>query len=123
MPARRPVCRRGDARSLFARSQQRRLLAGRQRHPTAAFYSYAYPTPEGFADAPVPPGAASFIAALGEFLLPYEAVRTAADPEAALLEFLQITYEAAAIAATGIALRSNVRAAGQGFRARIDSCC
>ena len=62
----------------------------------AAFYSYAYPVPAGFRDCSVRPAAAFFSEALGEFLLPYEAVRTAADPEAALLDFLQTTYEAAA---------------------------
>jgi len=61
-----------------------------------AFYSYAYPTPEGFAEAAVTPAEAYFDAGLGEFLLPYEAVRTAADPDQALLHFLQSTYEAAA---------------------------
>ena len=62
----------------------------------AAFYSYAYPEPEGFRAAAVRPGAAAFNTALGEFLLPYDAVRTASDPDAALLAFLQSTYEAAA---------------------------
>jgi hypothetical protein len=61
-----------------------------------AFYSYAYPAPSGFKDAPVRPAAASFNDALGEFLLPYEAVRTAGDPDAVLLEFLHSTYDAAA---------------------------
>lgn len=61
-----------------------------------AFYSYAYPTPEGFGEQPVTPNEAYFDATLGEFLLPYEAVRTAADPDATLLGFLQTTYEAAA---------------------------
>jgi Family of unknown function (DUF5996) len=60
------------------------------------FYSYAYPPPEGFADAKVAPAAARFDAALGEFVLDYEAVRTAADPDAALLAFLESTYRAAA---------------------------
>jgi hypothetical protein len=64
-----------------------------------AFYSYAYPAPEGFATTPVRPDAAFFSEALGEFILPYDAVRTAADPEGALLDFLQSTYEAAADAA------------------------
>ena len=64
--------------------------------PWPAFYSYAYPTPAGFKERPVRPAAASFNEALGEFLLPYEAVRTAADPEAVLLAFLESTYEAAA---------------------------
>ncbi len=62
----------------------------------AAFYSYAYPEPDGFRAAPVEPQAAKYDQALGEFLLPYDAVRTAADPDAALLAFLQSTYEAAA---------------------------
>jgi hypothetical protein len=61
-----------------------------------AFYSYAYPTPKGFADAPVTPAEAYFDANLGEFLLPYDAVRNAPDPDRALLGFLQSTYEAAA---------------------------
>lgn len=60
------------------------------------FYSYAYPTPPGFADAEVGPEGAYFDRTLGEFLLPYEAVRGSAAPEAMLMEFLQSTYEAAA---------------------------
>src|SRR6266700_571740 len=64
-----------------------------------AFYSYAYPEPAGFRATKVRPEAAFFSAALGEFILPYDAVRTAADPDATLLEFLQTTYEAAALAA------------------------
>ena len=61
-----------------------------------AFYSYAYPEPPGFRAAKVRPDAAFFSEALGEFILPYDAVRTAADPDRALLDFLQSTYEAAA---------------------------
>jgi hypothetical protein len=61
-----------------------------------AFYAYAYPVPDGFAAAPAAPAAARFDPTLGEFLLPYEAVRAAPDPDAALLAFLQSTYEAAA---------------------------
>ena len=61
-----------------------------------SFYSYAYPAPEGFAAAEARPAAAYWEPALGEFLLPYEAVRTAADPDAALLTFLRSTYAAAA---------------------------
>jgi hypothetical protein len=64
-----------------------------------AFYSYAYPEPPGFRTTRVAPDAAFFSEALGEFILPYDAVRTAAQPELALLEFLQSTYEAAANAA------------------------
>jgi hypothetical protein len=62
----------------------------------AAFYSYAYPAPEGFASARVRPAQAFFSKDLGEFILPYDAVRAARDPQAALMEFLQSTYEAAA---------------------------
>jgi hypothetical protein len=61
-----------------------------------AFYSYAYPTPKGFGDAPVLPAGATFDSKLGEFLLPYDVVRTSADPEAALTEFLETTYHTAA---------------------------
>ena len=61
-----------------------------------AFYSYAYPAPDGFANARVRPAQAFFSKDLGEFILPYDAVRTASDPETTLLEFLQSTYEAAA---------------------------
>jgi len=64
-----------------------------------AFYCYAYPEPAGFRATPVRPDAAFFSEALGEFILPYDAVRTAAQPDQALLEFLQTTYEAAANAA------------------------
>ena len=61
-----------------------------------AFYSYAYPEPDGFRATPVRPAAAFFSNDLREFILPYDAVRTAAQPDQALLEFLQSTYEAAA---------------------------
>lgn len=61
-----------------------------------AFYSYAYPAPEGFAEAPVEPQEAYFDQSLGEFLLPYDAVRRAGDGEAVLMAFLQSTYRAAA---------------------------
>jgi hypothetical protein len=61
-----------------------------------AFYSYAYPQPEGFAAAEVQPAAAFYFNDYGQFILPYDIVRTAADPEAVLMEFLQSTYDAAA---------------------------
>lgn len=60
------------------------------------FYSYAYPSPPGFADAVIAPEAAGFDSALGEFILDYESVRSAEDPDAMLLAFLQSTYAAAA---------------------------
>ncbi|WP_242676597.1 DUF5996 family protein [Rhodococcus sp. ABRD24] len=61
-----------------------------------AFYAYAYPEPDGFTDAPVAPPQAFYSADHRQFLLPYEAVRAATDPDATLLQFLQTTYEAAA---------------------------
>jgi hypothetical protein len=64
-----------------------------------AFYSYAYPQPEEFAAAPVRPEGAAYNKTLGEFILPYDVVRTAPDPKNALLDFLQSTYLAAAIGA------------------------
>src|SRR5262249_43539051 len=54
-----------------------------------AFYSYAYPQPDGFADYPVEPYGAYFSEQLGEFLLPYEAARAADDPDHAVARFLQ----------------------------------
>jgi hypothetical protein len=61
-----------------------------------AFYSYTYPAAAGFRESAVQPAGALYSETLGEFLLPYETVRTADDPDAALLAFLQSTYEAAA---------------------------
>lgn len=61
-----------------------------------AFYSYAYPGPEGFADQKVEPAGAFWSKELGEFVLPYAEVRQAASPDETLLSFLQTTYEAAA---------------------------
>ncbi len=62
----------------------------------AAFYSYAYPEPDGLRAVHVKPQSAFYSSVLGEFLLPYDAVRTAANPDAELLAFLHSTYEAAA---------------------------
>lgn len=62
----------------------------------AMFYSYAYPAPAGFRDRKAEPAEAWFDDRLGEFLLPYEAVRRSGDPEGTLLRFLQSTYGAAA---------------------------
>jgi hypothetical protein len=62
----------------------------------AAFYAYAYPEPDGYARREVAPVGAYYHAGLHEFLLPYGVVRTAADPDATLLAFLQSTYEAGA---------------------------
>ena len=65
----------------------------------AAFYAYAYPEPPGFAEAPVRPNGAFYSRELGEFLLPYGDVRQADMPDEMLLDFLQSTYEAAAMGA------------------------
>jgi hypothetical protein len=68
---------------------------GSDAFPRPAFYAYAYPAPEGYSDAAIPaPG--RYDSGLGEFLLDYDAVRTAADPDATLLGFLQSTYDVAA---------------------------
>lgn len=64
------------------------------------FYAYAYPEPPGYREAAVGPPGARWDDALAEFVLPYEVVRTASDPDAVLLEFLQRTYEAAATTAS-----------------------
>jgi hypothetical protein len=64
--------------------------------PYPAFYSYAYPAPAGFADARIQPVEAFYNKELGEFILPYDAVRLSASPDETLLEFLQTTYAAAA---------------------------
>jgi hypothetical protein len=61
-----------------------------------SYYAYAYPEPDGFRDHPVAPDAARYDTDLAEFVLPYHAVRSAPDPDQALLSFLQTTYEAAA---------------------------
>jgi hypothetical protein len=62
----------------------------------AMLYSYAYPEPSGYRQYRIAPASASFNQAFGEFILPYEAMRNSPDPDAALLEFLQTTYDAAA---------------------------
>lgn len=68
---------------------------GNETFPQAAFYSYAYPEPAGYRARTVTPGA-YFDVSLGEFILPYDTVRLAADPDALLLDFLSTTYVAAA---------------------------
>ncbi|WP_444893541.1 DUF5996 family protein [Microbulbifer sp. ANSA003] len=62
----------------------------------ACFYSYTYPEPQGFPEARVAPASAYYSKDLGEFLLPYDAVRASRSPDEALFDFLQSTYEAAA---------------------------
>ena len=65
-----------------------------------SFYSYTYPEPAGFRERELDVPGASFDTSLGEFLLPYRAVREASDPESLLLAFLRATYRAGAEAGT-----------------------
>jgi len=62
--------------------------------PIPVFYSYAYPEPPGFSGAKVQPDAAFYEAKLREFILPYDAVRTAEKPDQVLLDFAQSVYDA-----------------------------
>ena len=78
---------------LLPRGQQLRLLA-RPPGDEGIFYAYAYPEPTGYRDTPVLPDGARWDNDLGEFILPYELVRTADQPDAVLLAFLQSTYDA-----------------------------
>ncbi len=64
--------------------------------PYPAFYSYAYPEPKGFSESPVRPPEAFYSRDLGEFILPYDAVRQSPSPDETLLGFLESTYESAA---------------------------
>ena len=70
--------------------------AGARQYPHAVFYSYAYPEPAQYSKAAVLPAAARYDSGLREFVLPYESLRLAPSPDAALLDFLQSTYEAGA---------------------------
>jgi hypothetical protein len=69
---------------------------GNSAYPQAAFYAYAYPSPQDYRQAAIEPAQAIWSAEMGEWLLPYDAVRGADDPDAALLRFLETTYRAAA---------------------------
>ena len=69
---------------------------GNETVPFAAFYSYIYPEPDGYKDANIKPEKAYYHEQLREFVLPYEAVQQAENPQAMLLDFMQSTYEAAA---------------------------
>ena len=72
------------------------LWFGNREAPTPVFYAYAYPTPEGFPAAPVEPVGASWLEAMGEFVLPYELVAAQADPDRFLEQFFASTHAAAA---------------------------
>ena len=69
---------------------------GNDAFPEPAFYAYSYPAPPGYAQHPVRPAQAYYHNGIGEFILPYDAVRTAASPDDTLMQFAQSTYEAAA---------------------------
>jgi hypothetical protein len=69
---------------------------GNRESPAPIFYAYAYPTPDGYPAARVEPEAAAWLDALGEFVLPYEAVAEASDPDATLTAFFESTHAAAA---------------------------
>jgi hypothetical protein len=69
---------------------------GQDTFPSAAFYSFAYPKPDGIDHSRVRPDAARWDDDLGEFVLPYDAFRSESDPRRALLDFLESTYEAGA---------------------------
>ncbi len=69
---------------------------GDARLPEPSFYSYAYPEPPGFSRNPVLPPSARYVPSLGEFVLPYDAVRTSRSPDRDVLSFLETTYAAAA---------------------------
>jgi hypothetical protein len=69
---------------------------GGEAFPKPVFYSYAYPEPDGYSEAKVKPAGAFYSEDMGEFILPYDDVRAAADPDRSLLDFLESTYAAAA---------------------------
>ena len=69
---------------------------GNEQLPEPVFYAYAVPEPEGFKEAQVAPAAAAYNREMSEFLLTYEAVRTSDDPDSALGQFIDSTYEAGA---------------------------
>jgi len=87
--------RGGHTRSLLARGERCRVLARQPGFPRAAFYSYAYPEPAGLRERAATPGA-HLDATPDEFILPYDRVRTAVDPDAWLLDFLSTICAAAA---------------------------
>ena len=84
--------------SMDAEEVQAGFWPGDQRFPEPAFFAYVYPKPDGLERAKVQPEGASW-AELGEFMLRYEDVRRAQDPEAAILQFLQSTFETCVVAA------------------------
>jgi hypothetical protein len=65
---------------------------GDPRHDQAAFYAYAHPAPDGFADGNLTPTAARWDAELGLYLLDWEDVRTASDPHAVAVDFARSAF-------------------------------
>jgi hypothetical protein len=86
--------------------------------PGPSFYAYTYPEPPGYRSVQVRPAAAFFDEALGEFILPYDAVRELADADGAVLEFLESTYAAGASSSSAAAARSTTRPFADRARAR-----
>jgi len=92
MPAADPITREGYSHEVSSVG----WWAGDASVPHPAFYAYASPEPAGFAKAPLRPATAFYDTSLSQFQLAYDDVRSAASPRAALLDFCQSTYEAAA---------------------------
>ncbi|MDQ6854364.1 MAG: DUF5996 family protein, partial [Actinomycetota bacterium] len=69
---------------------------GNERFPNAAFFAYGYPKPDGIEQASIRPDTAGWNDDIGEFVLPYDAVRTAPEPKRAVIDFLESTYDASA---------------------------
>jgi Family of unknown function (DUF5996) len=96
-PPHPPVPHLPDAITREAYSQELSDLGfwpGNAASPTPIFYSYVYPEPAGFAEAKVEPAAGFYDQKIREFMLPYDAVRTAEKPDEVLLDFAQSTYDA-----------------------------
>lgn len=81
----------GDAEAICAG-----WWAGDERVPYPAFFAYGYPAPEGIDRVPVEPREAGWSSTSGEFLLPYDTVRSSSDPRGTIHEFLNSTYLGAA---------------------------
>ena len=97
----RPATPPADAGVIFRRSADAEQICagfwpGHAQFPRPAFFAYVYPKPNGLEDAPVEPAEAGWDKELGEFILPYDAVRSAADPRRAIRGFLDSTYKACA---------------------------
>ena len=95
-PGGAPNCPDWVMEEAYSREESSSGWWARSEPPGPAFYSYTYPEPEGFRSASVRPVGSFFDASLGIFVLPYDAVRSLADSDAAVLDFLQTTYEAGA---------------------------